>query len=348
MSKIALVTLDYPPKQGGVARYLYNLVRASQGMIDVFAEQTVFMQPTWPRWLPTISWMRRLRKQGYDWILVSHVLPLGTAAWLARLTGGARYAVLLHGLDIRLAQSTFLKSWLTRRILRNADAIIANSSFTAEEIRRFDLTLRPHIVTPGVEPMVYSPITMTTRQQVHIPEDSQVILSVCRLVPRKGIDRLIDALPSLPKSVRLVVVGDGLDRERLQRLSESVRDQVLFVPQATDEERNAWYHAADVFALPVREEKGDVEGFGIVYLEAAMAGLPVVAGKSGGAVEAVLDGMTGILVDPNDRSALVEALKRLIQEPALRKQYGEQGRARALRDFRWEDRWQEVRKILHI
>lgn len=122
--------------------------------------------------------------------------------------------------------------------------------------------------------------------------------------------------------------------------------RVRFIHEADDAERNAWYAASDAFALPVRDEGDDVEGFGIVFLEAALAGLPSVAGRSGGAPEAVLDGETGLLVDSTDPQAIAGAVQRLRADPELRRRLGRTGCERGLRDFRWEDRWGKLRSSI--
>jgi len=367
-AEIALVTLDYPPERGGVARYLGNLVLASNGAIDVFVpeahqtsgpghvEQARLLNTspappqrggvfTWMPWRPAISFIRSLKKKGYDRVLVSHALPFGTAAWIARMTGGPEYSVLFHGLDLRLALGSKRKSWILRRVLRKAKSVIANSEFTAKEIRTFEPTVHPVAITPGVESMPL-PDRILARRELKVRNDEFIILSVARLVPRKGIDQLIAALIRLPANTRLVVVGDGEDRRRLEALTALVEDRVTFVPHATDEERNAWYAAADVFALPVRETADDVEGFGIVFLEASLAGLPIVAGKSGGVAEAVVDGETGLSVDPTDVDAIADVLNRLIHDQSLRQTLGLRGKARAEKEFQWKDRWNLFENIL--
>lgn len=353
-----LVTIDYPPERGGVARYLSNLVIASRGLLDVFVPETHATEGPGqvrsarmfaPRglfvWRPMIRLFRALQRRGYAAALVSHVLPVGTAAWLARWMGGPRYHVLLHGLDIRVLQSSGRKRWLARRILRRADSVIVNSQFVAGEIRSFDPALHPTVLTPGVEAMVF-PARDEARNRCDVRLNHFVILSVARLVPRKGIDRLIQAMALLPPETRLVVIGDGDDQGRLEILAQPFSDRVRFISHATDEERNAWYAAADVFALPVREEGADVEGFGIVYLEAALAGLPTIAGHSGGATEAVVHGETGMVVMADDPRILAEAIRTLKDDPALRLRMGEAGRARALQDFQWADRWEALKNIL--
>lgn len=339
-AKFALVTLDYPPEKGGVARYLGNLVAASNGEVDVFVDAAAKKN-----WLPSIKKIRSLKTEGYAYVLISHLLPLGTAAWVARLFGGPRYAVLIHGLDLRLAQASARKSWIAKRVLRRAGLVIANSEFTAQEIRRFDPKLKPAVLTPGVEPMTF-PDRVMSRTRLGIRNDEFIILAVCRLVMRKGIDQLIQALGRLPSNARLVVIGDGPDARRLKELARSLEERVTFIARAGDEERNAWYASADVFALPIREEGEDVEGFGIVFLEAAQAGLPVVAGQSGGGGEAVVDQETGLLVDPMDTTALVDVLNRLIHDQGLRSALGRAGRTRVMRDFQWKDRWQKLQSLL--
>ncbi|MCK9360717.1 glycosyltransferase family 4 protein [Patescibacteria group bacterium] len=351
--RIALITLDYPPEKGGVARYLGNLVQASHGLMDVFVNETHraggpghiepahLVQTPWPHWWPMVSFMRELRMREYGSVLVSQALPCGTAAWLAKLSGGLPYSVLMHGLDLRVALRSKRKSWLLRRILRGAKNVIANSVIVADEIRDFDRKIKPIIMTPGVEPLPF-PERDPARRSLGIHDGTFQVLCVTRLVPRKGIDRLLEAMQLLPADVRLTIIGDGQDRERLLKLAEPLGERVSFLHELDDESRNAWYAASDAFALPVRDEGNDVEGFGIVFLEAALAGLPSVAGKSGGAVEAVIHEETGLHVEPNNSQEIAGAIQRLRADEALRRRLGEAGRRRVLQDFRWSDRWDKL------
>lgn len=354
---VALVTLDYPPERGGIARYLGNLVALSNGMIDVFVDTghpsegpghvehaRLFARGPFA-WHPMIGFMRRLKKIGYDQVLVSHLLPVGTAAWIASKLGGLPYSIIVHGLDLRLAQINRRKSWLTRKILKNAQNVIANSRAIAAEINAFEPSIFPKVVTPGAEPFII-PERGDARRVIGLPENAFVLLAVTRHVQRKGLDRLVESLGFMPKDVHLVIIGDGPDRGRIETLAWRFRDRVRFLTNATDLERNLWYAASDVFILPVREEPADVEGFGIVFLEAALAGLPVIAGKSGGTPEAIVDGVTGLLVDPHNPREIAEAVKALYDRPDIGRKFGEAGKLRALRDFRWEDRAQIFRQIL--
>ena len=300
-----------------------------------------------PVWWPMVSFMRSLRARGYDQVLVSHALPCGTAALIANIFGGLPYSVLLHGLDLRLAIRTARKRFLLKYILSHAKAVFVNSEAVGREVRDFQSSIKPVVITPGVEAIRFPP-RESARASFGIADDTTVILSVTRLISRKGIDRLIEAMKSLPPHVQLVVIGDGTDRERLAAQAASLGERFRILSHVEDSERDAWYAAADIFAMPVRDEGDDVEGFGIVFLEAAMAGLPVIVGKSGGAVEAVHDGETGLLVEPNDVSSLIDALTRLERDTHLRRQMGAAGRARAMAEFRWDARWEKMRQTLGL
>ncbi|MCI0479419.1 glycosyltransferase, partial [Candidatus Uhrbacteria bacterium] len=159
--------------------------------------------------------------------------------------------------------------------------------------------------------------------------------------PRKGVDFSIRAMSRIQTDidVQYVVIGDGSDRERLQTVAEECRAHVRWIPQADDDGVRTWLAASDVFLLPTRDEGLDVEGFGIVYLEAAMAGIPSVAGRSGGAVEAVRHERTGLLVNPNRLDEIVEALRLLLTDESMRHRLGDAAKRRAKSDFRWNDRW---------
>lgn len=135
--------------------------------------------------------------------------------------------------------------------------------------------------------------------------------------------------------MRYVVVGDGPERSGLERLAANLglRDAVVFTGRASVEEVNAWYHLADVFAMPARSDDHDIEGFGIVFLEAAAAGKPVVAGRGGGVGDAVVDGVTGLLIDPSSEDELANALRRLLLDQRYADAMGEEARRRVMSEF---------------
>jgi phosphatidylinositol alpha-1,6-mannosyltransferase len=337
-ASLALYTLEYPPQKGGVASYLAGLVHALSE-----APRVVYVHEKLRRkrlcWLPLVAVMRHDDAQ--KGILVSHVLPMGTAAFFAKVFGGPAYSVIFHGLDLLYADRSAWKRWLVKVICQNASLLVVNSQTTADILKRFTDRL-PLVLTPGVQPKEYLS-KQAARMKLGVGVGERVVLGVARLVPRKGFDVLIEAVGTLREPVRLVMIGRGPDEERLRACmaGSGGRSTLELKTDVADEERDLWCAAADVFALPVREEKDDIEGFGMVFLEAAMASLPVVAGKSGGIAEAVVDGVTGSLVDPRNAQAVATAIQTFFDHPTLAGSFGEAGRSRALRDFAWRERAQQ-------
>lgn len=353
-----LLTIDYPPDRGGVARYLSELVAASHGEMDVIVplshagsgDAHVMVRPLfqdhWPRWFPMIRICRALQFKA-SCILVSHILPIGTAAMIARWFGGPPFVLLLHGLDAQLAYEHPLKRFVTRLILRSASAVVVNSQTTGKVVQRlFGAGVRVHVVTPGVSDMTFLS-REAARARLGVGADEEVVLAISRLVERKGIDTLIEAAKSLPLSdhVRIVICGDGPEEHALRELAASCPHPVQFVSRASDEHKAEWLAAANVFCLPVKDVPNDMEGFGIAFLEGALAGLPAIAGRAGGTEEAVIDQETGIIVNGSDAREVARALMLLLGDPEKQRVMGEAGRRRALKDFRWEDRWKAFQDI---
>jgi phosphatidylinositol alpha-1,6-mannosyltransferase len=352
-----VITLDYPPERGGVARYLGELVRASGEDVEVIVPAAQgfdgpgrvvpkeMFRSTWPRWWPIVGICRQAKHRVTS-LIISHVLPVGTAAMISRIFGGPPYVLLCHGLDVRLASKNLWRRNLFMFIVWLAQGVVANSQSTAAAIRRVT-GKRSTVITPAVNDMEFLSRT-EARTRLGIPHDEHVVLSVGRLIERKGASTIIEAVKHLPPSdrVRVVIIGNGPELHRLQRLTTGSPHPIRIITDASDEHVREWYAAADVFCLPVKEMEEDVEGFGIVFLEAALAGLPCIAGKTGGAVEAVVDRETGILVDPFDAREVARALTLLLGDPDRQHELGANGRKRALRDFRWEDRWVAFKKIM--
>mgnify|MGYP000019263685 CR=1 FL=1 len=345
-----LITLDYPPERGGVARYLGNLVAASEGAIDVLVPEEhttdgpgrvqvrrMFSVGPWP-WRRMISICRSVRAEGYTHLLVSHLLPVGTAAWIARHLGGVPYSVIIHGLDIRLAMQRPVRRWLAGKVLRGAAKVFANSEAVASDVRQFWSGCEVVVLTPGVEPRAFL-ARDEARKVLGCSPNERICLTVARLVPRKGIDSMIRVLARFPEWT-YVVVGAGDDEARLRTLAQDYAPgRVQFVGALDDARRDQWYAAADLFVFLARSSSSDVEGFGIVALEAGLANLPVLAGRSGGVSEAVLDEETGVLVDPENDESISAAFHRLANDEALRTRLGQAGGERARREFAWHDRW---------
>jgi len=355
--KLVLVTLEFPPDVGGIARYLGGLVDASHGDILVIidsshgvasrvrSEKYDLFQYAWPHWLPMVG-ICRFRQSRQEIILVSHVFPVGTAAWISRLLGGADYVVFFHGTDVRRVTGWW-KNWLLRQIVTRARLTVVNSESTKRELRTKIPSIDPLVLLPAVEERKF-PSKEDARQALGIAADEFVVLSVARLIPRKGIDAALRTIAEIQRSqpVKYTVIGDGPAREDLRRLQEECGADALWITRSDDDTVNRWYAAADVFLGPGRDDGDDVEGFGMVFLEAGQAGLPVIAGRNGGVAEAVVDNVTGFIVDATSVSDVVTALRRLMVDPALRERMGDAGKSRAGLGFQWSNRWAMLMKAI--
>ncbi len=230
-----------------------------------------------------------------------------------------------------------------KRVLQEAEFITANSQFTKKEL------LNLAIPEAKVEVIYPCPnIRQRTNNQEQIQairqefnlQDKKVLLTVGRLVKRKGQEKVIQALLTLLKKfpeLIYLIVGDGLEGSNLkaQVLKLGLKNKVLFLENIDDEQLPLYYQLADLFVMPTVDLAGDVEGFGIVYLEAALFGLPSVAGKNGGVMEAVIDGQTGLLVEPNNQDDLIKKISRLLTDPTLYQKLASQAQVRVERDFIW-------------
>lgn len=338
--KLLLVTTDYPPRQGGVARYYSSLVRhLPSGTVDVLVPEPGRL---WPRWLPWLAQVRRSAAKA-DLVWVGQVLPVGTAVWILRTLGGRPYVVSTHGMDVLLPLRSAWKRWLAARIIKSAAGITANSNFTAEKISESYGIARANIAVvypaPGELPVV---------ARTEAPEPT--ILAVGRLVRRKGFDLLIRAMEGvwqLVPDARLQIIGGGPERTSLQDLaaSSSRPSQIQLLGDVGDGELSAAYSHAWVFALPARAEGADVEGFGIVCVEAAARGVPVVATRAGGIPEAVSDGQTGLLVVPGNAEPLSRALVTILTDAQLRGEMAEASPEWASR-FTWDESARALRGLL--
>ncbi len=323
--RVLLPTLEYAPQRGGIARYLAAVVRT-------FPETVTVLH--WQAWPGYARVLRELwHKRGtYDVLLVSHVLPVGTVAkvvcWFAR----KQYAVILHGLDFDLARRNAWKRWLLRRILA-CNGIVVNSQALHGEVRAFlgASNVPIHVILPCVSDEFVEASTILDRQPQS--ERPLTLLTVSRLVERKGHMKVIRALTKFP-GVRYRIVGDGAMRNQLLNLAASlgVADRVELLQTLNDGKLPELYSQSDVFVMPTTKTATDREGFGIVYLEAQLFGIPVIATNQPGVDEAIEDGVTGLLAD-DSQEAFEVALGRLLADEQLRITMGEAGRKRVLGGF---------------
>lgn len=351
-----LATNDFPPKVGGIQSYLYELWRRLPA-----AETTVFTTsyrdaPGWDArqqfrieranagfLLPTRAVRRRVdalaREVQADVVFVDPMVPLGAIG--PRLTA-APYVVVAHGAEVTVYGHLPVTRGMGRGVLRGAAGVIVAGAYTSSVVTRVaGRTIPTLVVPPGVDPHRFQPIDATaraaTRRRFGIPVEVPLVLGVSRLVPRKGFDVVFAAVAGLDDA-HVAIAGTGRDAGRLQRRARRLGERAHFLGRVADEDLPALYACADVFSMLCRDRWAglEAEGFGIVFLEAAACGVPVVAGRSGGSAEAVLDQETGYVVEPRDVTAVRAALERLLGDAALRAEMGGAARRRAETDFSYD------------
>jgi phosphatidylinositol alpha-1,6-mannosyltransferase len=266
--------------------------------------------------------------------------PAGLSLAIVAPRFHGRYITIAHGMEIK-PNSSGLRRFLMRYVFKRSHGVVANSSFTRHLLESAGILHRVNTVACGVD----DHYTMPKRSK------EPTVLSVGRLIERKGFDRTLEAiallLPEFP-TIRYEIVGNGPQRAELQQLCAKLQisDRVAFLGALSDEDIGAAYARAWCFALPARRIDDDVEGFGIVYLEAAMCELATVGGIDSGAIDAIESGRTGLLVDGDNALAISQALETLLKDRHLADMMGKRGRERALRDFRWSDITTNILKIL--
>jgi phosphatidylinositol alpha-1,6-mannosyltransferase len=353
-----LVTNDFPPKVGGIQSYLYELWRRlppdettvltsgypdgagwdarQRFRVERVGERMLLPKPRLARRIDALA-----REVGADVIFVDPVLPLGLVGPRLR----TQYVAVAHGAEVTVPERLPVGRLLTRRVLRAAAGVVAAGSYPGRvATRAAGIPLPLLIVPPGVDPDRFRPLPpdarAAARRRFGLAPDRPLILGLSRLVPRKGFDILIDAVAGLDADVQLAIGGGGRDAARLDSRAarRGIAGRTRFLGRVPDADLAAVYACADVFAMLCRERWGglEAEGFGIVFVEASACGVPVVAGRSGGAHEAVVDGETGLVVEPRDVNGVRAALEQLLGDDALRARVGAAARRRAVNDLSYD------------
>ncbi|MFE9855909.1 glycosyltransferase family 4 protein [Streptomyces sp. NPDC005780] len=380
MDKTLIVTNDFPPRPGGIQAFLHNMA------LRLDPERVVVYASTWKRGaegaaataafdaeqpftvvrdrttmlLPTPRVTRRavelLRTHGCSSVWFGAAAPLGLMAPALRRAGARRLVATTHGHEAGWAQLPASRQ-LLRRIGEGTDTLTYLGEYTRSRIAAAltpAAAARMVQLPPGVDEKTFHPDSGGDRVRARLGLTGRpVVVCVSRLVPRKGQDTLILAMPAIlaevPDAV-LLIVGGGPYAGELKKLAADtgVLDSVRFTGPVPWEELPAHYGAGDVFAMPCRTRRGglDVEGLGIVYLEASATGLPVVAGGSGGAPDAVLDGETGWVVRGGSAEESAERIVALLGDAELRRRMGERGRAWVEEKWRWDLLAERLRELL--
>lgn len=379
MKKILFITNDFGPRAGGIESFVMGLIEnLPQTSVIVYTSRqpdTAQYDRSWfadygvrvirdraSVLLPTPRVARALhrivKESSIEIICFGAAAPLGLLASGLRRAGVKRIVAITHGHEVWWAK-VFPFSWVLRRIGERVDALTYLGEFTKREISK---ALSPDArsamvrLAPGIDIEHFSleGSENLLRAELNL-EAKKVVVSVGRLVKRKGQDRLIEALPAIRKAVpqaHLLFVGEGSYAKNLKKLvrKKGVAEAVTFVGRVRYADLPKYFGVGEVFAMPSRSRYAglEVEGLGIVYLEASACGLPVVAGRSGGAPDAVVEGKTGRVVDGNNVAEISRVIIDLLSSEAGRKEMGKNGRAWVVEQWSWKfwsQRFEEILKL---
>ena len=364
--RLLIVASNFPPVVGGIQTYAYEVARhlapRCEDLLVVAPRSPGFREhdthsPFTILRLPSAGddlalsgiapLARLLRGRRFDAAFATHWAPGFAVHTASRLAARALPVfVAAHGKEllhrplanVALAQTVY--DHIRARALRTAAGFFPVSRRTAELLRERGVTPeRITVAHNGVDPTRFAP-RVTRRLREQLGAEGPIVLSVARLVSRKGIDTVLRALPQVLASVPSViyaVVGGGPDQARLQALCArlGLTNSVRFLPSVGNDLPD-YYNGCDLFVLPTREEPGDIEGFGLVFLEAGACEKPVIGARAGGVVDAISDGVTGLLVPPDDPSRLAEAMLELLSNRARAEAMGHAARERVLREGTWD------------
>jgi len=365
MSSLLILSTEFPPESGGIGKYAfkvaeqlttfgYRVVALTNRMdgSDAFDQQAPFPvyrvgHDRW-RYLKglALAWKAAavLKKHPCGYILATSWPYAGTLAWLLGKWFALPYGVIGHGLEItRYTARGLIGAWC-RTVFRQSQTAFVNSTFTRDILLQRGIA-PDHIglLYAGVDAQRFQPgppdVELRARYGL---VGKKIILTVGRLVERKGHDMVLRALPEVARyvpEVAYLIVGSGPHQAALQALARrlGVDRMVRFAGEVEERHLPSFYRLCDVFAMPNRAvpATGDVEGFGLVFLEASACAKPVIGGRSGGAVDAIVDGVTGLLVPPLDVGEIAEALRRILTDAAYGARLGQCGRQRVVRELTW-------------
>jgi phosphatidylinositol alpha-1,6-mannosyltransferase len=369
-TRILLLSEILPPKTGGSGRWLWEIYRRLPREQVVIAAGEDLAQHEFDRThdrnvrripLSMAQWGLRsavglkgyarmfraisalLEENSVECIHCARCLPEGWGAWLLKARYGIPYMCYVHGEDVSYAEHSRELSWMVRRVIKGATFLVANSENSARLLLdRWHVPERKvHVMTPGVDTTRFVPAEPNDQQQRQLGwQGRTVILTVGRLQLRKGQDMMIRALPAVRRAVPNVlyaIVGEGEEKRRLQQLAveHEVQDCVQFRGEPKDDELIRCYQQCDLFVLPNRQVGQDIEGFGMVLIEAQSCGKPVVAGASGGTAETLREPETGRIVCCDQPQPLADTVLQLLDRPALRARMGEAARRWVVENFDW-------------
>jgi len=364
--RILLATNDFLPKVGGIQTYCYQLAKkltslgekivvlapGVEGALEFDKRQNFKIIRIRKKISLYFTFFSTLRRERIEKILVAHRANYARLASWANILLKTPYDIIAYGGEILLPKR---KSAIKKNFAR-AEKVITISNFTKGRLIEIGIPEKKiAVIHPGVDPAKFNPELSPAeiRKRFNL-ENKRVILTVSHLVKRKGHHNVLKTLPQvLEKIPNLIylIIGKGTEEEKLKGVVKDLKleDKVIFAGKVKEEELPLYYGACDLFIMPSYEikEKGDVEGFGIVYLEAGASGKPVIGGYSGGVPDAIIDGETGLLVDPLNINQIAEALVKLLTNPEFSRKLGEKGRKRVEQELNWQEMAKKIKGIIH-
>ena len=376
MPSILLVTNDFGPRAGGIETFVIGLLeRVPKGEVVVYTSSQPSSEEYDQRWmrdfgvevirdsakilLPTplvITRLQRIiRQRNIATVWFGAAAPLAFSARWLRRAGADHIVALTHGHEVWWSK-VWPFSWFMREIAKNVDVATYLGEFTRSAmLSRFKDTSKLIKIAPGIDTEHFVPSASDDLRAVYGISDRPTLISVGRLVHRKGQDRLVEAMPQILKEVpnaTLVFIGEGPHRKVLDALVSKLdlHESVKFIGRIQYSELPRYISMGDVFAMPSRSRLFglEVEGLGIVYLEASACGLPVIGGASGGAPDAVQHGITGYVVDGNNVKEIAARAIELLQDSELRARMGNSGRQWVVDEWRWQIWSEQFNKTLKI
>ncbi len=377
MKKTLIISLEYPPQIGGIATYVHDLAKAldpAQTLVlaPPIKDSTVwdeaqayriirhdFYYPkfVWPRWWKLLKLVKRIVKaEGVELIMVHHILPVGTVAMMVFKSLGVSYIVFSHGTDMVAATVVPRKKKLASRIGQRSVQVIANSeNLKTRLLEKFpELAPKTSVLypCPDADFMIAPPTDeVENLKHIYALEGKQVILTVSRFIEGKGFPHLLRVMPEILQQVPHLVwmiIGDGTDAKRDEILKEiqarDLQNIVRFVGTVPHAELKKFYYLANVFVLLTHPDGPFEEGLGLVFLEASATGRAVVAGRSGGVEEAVINGQTGVVVDVlKEPESIVDAIVGLIKDPERARTLGQNGQKYIREQFNWATQLEKLK-----
>ena len=375
MGRTLVITNDFPPRPGGIQTFGYEIVRRFdpesvtvltsnwEGAAEFDAAQDFkIVRANTQTLVPSKSTLSMAREivvaENITRVLFGAAAPLGLLAAPLRKLGVTNIVGMTQGHETGWAMTPGTRQAL-RKIGNDTDYLTYISEYTHKKIAKAlspSAAARMRRIVPGVDSTEFSPDNLSSGNQLRTELgwiDRPVIVCVSRLMARKGQDELIRALPIIQQTVAnasLIIVGDGPYRKDLERLVNKLglENFVHLTGKVSQAELSKWYAAGDVFAMPCRTRMGgwDVEGLGIVFLEGSATGLPVIVGDSGGAVDAVIDGETGYLVDGTNTAEIAGRIAYLFANPDIAKKMGEAGRNWVTQEWTWDQNFKKLDGLL--